>query len=67
MCIRDRFRVSWTSTEDAAGTARRAVLLTPGISLYVTGKNFVAVNLDWYDPDFASSEWSLKAQVFVFY
>jgi len=65
--VEPMFRVSWTSTEDAAGTARRAVLLTPGISLYVTGKNFVAVNLDWYDPDFASSEWSLKAQVFVFY
>ena len=65
--VEPMLRVSWTSTEDAAGAERGAVLLTPGVALYVTGKNFVAVNLDWYDPDFASSEWSLKVQVFAFY
>jgi hypothetical protein len=65
--VEPMLRVSWTSTEDAAGAARGAVLLTPGVALYVTGKNFVAVNLDWYDPDFASSEWSLKVQMFAFY
>ncbi len=60
-------RVSWASTEDGAGPARGALLVTPGLALYVTGKNFVAVNLDWYDPDFVARDWSLKAQLFAYF
>lgn len=60
-------RVSWASTEDGAGIARRALMVTPGLVLYVTGKNFIAVNLDWYDPEFAALDWSLKAQLFAYF
>ena len=65
--IEPLFRVSLASTEDAGGIDREALLLTPGVALYVVGKNFVSVNLDRYDPDFADSEWSLKVQAYAFF
>jgi len=49
------------------GTDYRALLFTPGISLYVAGKNWVGLNLDWYDTNQAGSYWSLKAQAFVYF
>jgi hypothetical protein len=60
-------RLSWATTEDGEDAEGEAILLTPGVSLYVSGKNFIALNLDRYDPDFAPSEWSLKVQAFAFF
>ena len=61
------FRLSWATTENDVGEDQGALLLTPGLSVYVVGKNWIGVNLDRYDPDFAPSEWSLKVQAFAFF
>ena len=43
------------------------LLLTPGFMLYVTGRNKIGLNLDYYAPENGSSEWSLKAQAFLYF
>lgn len=60
-------RAGWTTTETAVGTDYRTLLFTPGISLYVAGKNWVGLNLDWYDTNDGGSDWSLKTQAFVYF
>jgi hypothetical protein len=60
-------RVGLTTTETAAVTDYRALLFTSGISLYVAGKNWVGLNLDWYDTNQAGSDWSLKTQAFLYF
>ena len=60
-------RAGWTTTETALGTDYRTLLFTPGISLYVAGKNWVGLNLDWYDTNDGGSDWSLKTQAFVYF
>lgn len=62
-------RVSWASSDGAipAGSARDGLLLTPGLMLYVAGKNGLAVNVDVYDPDAGDREWSLKLQSFLYF
>ena len=51
-----------TSAEDDGG-----ILLTPGLMLYVMGRNKIGVNLDYYSPRSGGSEWSLKAQAFLYF
>lgn len=51
-----------TGVEDDGG-----ILLTPGLMLYVLGRNKVGLNLDYYTPQSGSSEWSLKAQAFLYF
>jgi hypothetical protein len=65
--IEPLFRLSWADpdrdVEDAGG-----LLLTPGVMLYFEGRNGVSVNLDSYSPDGdRGSEWSLKAQAFLYF
>jgi hypothetical protein len=64
--IEPLLRVSWASTEDAEDEGG-ALLVTPGLSLYVFGRSSIALNLDRYDPDSGPSEWSLKVQMFAAY
>ena len=65
--VEPMLRTGWTATENASGTGFTALVLTPGISLYVAGKNWVGVNLDWYDPKSGGPEWSFKTQAFVYF
>lgn len=60
-------RASWSTTDAADGGDLGALLLTPGVLFYVQGRNALGVNLDWYDPEPGSAEWSLKAQAFLYY
>ena len=60
-------RAGWTTTETAVGTDYRTLLFTPGISLYVAGRSWVGLNLDWYDTNDGGSDWSLKTQAFVYF
>jgi len=59
-------RVSWgdpdTGTDDDSG-----ILITPGLMLYVMGRNKIGVNFDYYAPQTGSSEWSLKVQSFLYF
>ena len=60
-------RAGWTTTDSAEGADYRAVVFTPGVSLYIEGKNWVGLNLDWYDTNGTGSNWSLKTQAFVYF
>lgn len=60
-------RASWSTTDAEEEEEVRALLLTPGVLLYLEGRNALGLNLDWYDPETGSSEWSLKAQAFLYY
>jgi hypothetical protein len=60
-------RVDRSSTEDATGLGISALTLTPGISFYVTGRNWLGINFDHYDPSRGESAWSLKTQFFFYY
>jgi hypothetical protein len=60
-------RVDRSSTEDATGLGIGARILTPGISFYVSGKNWLGINFDHYDPSRGPSGWSLKTQFYFYY
>ncbi len=61
-------RVSWSSAEGAAGAgAARGLLMTPGVMVYVTGKDGLALNWDVYRPGEGPTEWSLKVQSFLYF
>ena len=59
-------RVSWgdpsLDADDDSG-----ILLTPGVMLYVLGRNRIGVNLDYYAPQTGSSELSFKVQSFLYF
>lgn len=59
-------RVSWgdpnLDADDDSG-----ILLTPGVMLYILGRNKVGVNLDYYAPQTGSSEISFKLQSFLYF
>ena len=61
--IEPLLRASWTRPAEGES----AVLLTPGLLLYVQGRNAIGFNLDRYDPAEGPSEWSFKAQVFLYF
>lgn len=59
-------RVSWgdpdRTTADDAG-----LLLTPGVLLYVAGKNRIGANLDLYRTGSTPTEFSFKLQTYLYY
>ena len=59
-------RASWgdpdRAVEDDAG-----LLLTPGLFLYVKGKNRIGANLDIYRPGAGSTEFSFKLQTYLYF
>lgn len=65
--IEPMLRLDRSGTEDAAGTTLKGLILTPGISFYVDGKNWLGLNLDRYDPSTGPGAWSLKAQAYFYY
>ncbi|MCY4400800.1 MAG: porin [Gemmatimonadetes bacterium] len=59
-------RVSW-GDPDRGAMNDTALLLTPGVFLYVAGKNRIGVNLDIYDPGSSARELSFKLQTYLYY
>jgi hypothetical protein len=59
-------RVSWgdpdTDVDDDSG-----ILLTPGLMVYILGRNKIGVNLDYYTPQTGGSELSFKFQSFLYF
>ena len=65
--IEPMLRVDRSAAEDAAGVELSALTLTPGLALYVAGKNWLGLNLDHYNPARGDSEWSFKTQLYFYY
>jgi len=59
-------RISRTDPDTGAADDA-AWLITPGLSLYVSGRNKIGSNLDIYSPDAGVTELSLKIQAFVYF
>lgn len=59
-------RVSWgdpdSDLDDDGG-----VLLTPGVFLYVAGKNRIGANVDVYSPQAGDTEFGLKIQTYLYF
>ena len=64
-------RVGWASADalDAGDpeVAQDGLLVTPGVMLYVAGKNGVSLNWDVYDPDVGDRAWSFKVQSYLYF
>ena len=59
-------RLSWGDPDrDAADDA--GLLLTPGLFVYISGKNRIGGNLDIYSPGSGSTEFSFKLQTYLYY
>lgn len=43
------------------------LVVTPGVMLYVLGKNKIGFNVDYYTPQTGDAEWSLKFQTFLYF
>jgi len=59
-------RVSWGDPDRVSG-GDGGLLLTPGLFLYVAGKNRIGANLDIYDSAAGRREVSLKLQTYLYY
>lgn len=59
-------RVSRTD-HDTRGAGDGTWLITPGLSLYVSGRNKIGSNLDIYRSEAGVTELSLRVQVFVYF
>ena len=59
-------RVSRTD-HDTGSAGNGAWLITPGLSLYVSGRNKIGSNLDIYRSEAGVTELSLKVQAFVYF
>jgi hypothetical protein len=59
-------RVGWADPDDG-GEDDQALLVTPGVMVYVAGRNRVGLNVDVYDPAGADSAWSLKVQSYLYF
>ena len=59
-------RVSW-GDPDRGMPDDGGLLLTPGVFLYVAGKNRIGANLDIYDSGSISREFSFKLQTYLYY
>ena len=59
-------RVSWgdpnTDMDDDGG-----LLFTPGVFLYIAGRNRIGANLDVYSPQTGDTEFGLKIQTYLYY
>ena len=60
------FRVSW-GDPDRSTADDGAVLFTPGVQLFVEGRNKIAANLDVYRTGSGSTEVSLKVQSYLYF
>jgi hypothetical protein len=52
---------------DTAADDDGGILVTPGLMLYVMGRNRIGVNLDYWAPQAGDSELSLKVQSFLYF
>ena len=59
-------RISWADPDTSAADDE-AWLITPGLSLFVSGRNKVGTNLDIYLPQEGDSELSLKVQAYLYF
>ena len=59
-------RVSW-GDPDRGAMDDAGLLITPGVFLYVAGKNRIGANFDIYDPGSLSRELSFKLQTYLYY
>ena len=59
-------RASWGDPH-RGGAADAGLLLTPGLFLYVKGRNRIGVNLDVYRDGSGHAEYSLKLQTYLHY
>lgn len=59
-------RVSW-GDPDRDAAEDDGLLLTPGIFLYIAGKNRIGANLDIYSPGSGSAEMSFKLQTYLYF
>ena len=59
-------RISWADP-DTDTPDDEAWLLTPGLTLYVSGRNRIGTNLDIYAPERGDSKLSLKVQAFLYF
>ena len=59
-------RVSW-GDPDREADADTGLVITPGLFLYVKGKNRIGVNLDIYDSGADSRQYSFKLQTYLYY
>ncbi len=57
-------RVSW-GDPDSDGADDAGWLFTPGLVLFVTGRNKIAANVDIWVPAIGSTEWSFKMQSYL--
>lgn len=59
-------RVGWADPDrNVAGDA--GVLITPGLFVYVLGRNRIGANLDVYRPDEGETEYSFKLMTFLYF
>lgn len=59
-------RVSWGDPDTAAGEDG-GLLFTPGLMLYVFGKNKIGLNVDVWSPEAGETEYSVKVQSFIYF
>ena len=59
-------RVSW-GDPDRGTSDDSGLVVTPGLFLYVKGKNRIGVNLDVYDHGPDSMQYSFKLQTYLYY
>lgn len=59
-------RVSW-GDPDRSASEDAGLLLTPGVFLYVKGKNRIGANLDLYRSGSGDTEFSFKLQTYLYY
>ncbi len=59
-------RLSVADPDDTI-TSDGGTLLTPGVMLYVTGKNKIGVNLDYYAPRTVDAVYSLRFATFLYF
>jgi len=59
-------RVGWADP-DTDGVDDEALLVTPGLMVYVLGRNRVGANVDVYSPAVGDTSWSLKVQTYLYF
>lgn len=64
--IEPLLRLSVADPDDTI-TSDGGTLLTPGVMLYVTGKNKIGVNLDYYAPRTGDAVYSLRFATFLYF
>ncbi len=62
--IEPLLRLSWMRTDAPAGGSESGFLATPGVMLYLAGRNGISTNLDIYGSG-DRRDWSLKVQAFA--